>query len=894
VTITAATGNTFDGLTTIADVNANSQAAGTITTVSITGNTAGNANLITGSALATLNLTSSASGSAITYTNNQSTPTATVLALNLTSDASTTVTDTNSVVKTLNITTSGTASTVILGSFKGTTMTIAGTANLNVSGFGTSLTSLTISGGAGLGTSNGTAVDVSSATKLLNITSSSTGAINLNLAQTATLKQGFVSTGSGIDVITISAQAGATITAGTAPVDMLIWNGATSPSGALTTTGGSITGFSTFGTGSSATGTFNMSTMGTAFTAIDVTGALSQTFSSVTPGTSLAVDISNANTVTYITTGTTGSANSLSLALGIPSADARVAAGIATATKGGFATLTNAAGGITLAGLTLQDAATTQSVTNGIGTLNIVSSDTTIGNGNTITALSDTGLTTINTSGTGALVIGGLTSSTASLTFNNTSSSTLASSLTSTTDTILASLTLTGTGITALPSLTITPSTFTLTQNDTSTTAPVITLLTDTTMSALTIAGSGALTITTDNTQGQTVTGITNNAGALTIGATATVTSGFVNTAVTNLNLSGTGAITITGLTGATAGFTVMDSDSAAVSIPYLNLNTNVVETFMNTGTGTMTVGNTLNIASALTTLTLVGNVAYSQANTISGTIPTTSTITSTGFGLLTGESISGTGITGATTINGAPTATTITLNAANGTVSTTAATFTIGAGDVVLTTVTGASDNANVSINAGIDTNALTLSLGNGTDTIIDLGTAANATLTLGTGSNTVTLGGQTAGTVVTATGIVDTVTFGTHVGGSDTVSFGPSFIDGGAAAGLATQVAHIIAGSFVAGDTIKFLANPTVNSAAPTTQSSGPINGTLATVLASVEQNLAANTLSAFTYGTNTYLVQETVANAATNAGNITVIQIVGSHTFGAENNGSVTLLT
>jgi len=527
------------------------------------------------------------------------------------------------------------------------------------------------------------------------------------------------------------------------------------------------------------------------------------------------------------------------------------------------------------------------------------------------------------------------------MTINNTSTGTAPSGFGTLNNTSLTNLTLSGTGPirigtpegwlgvfgtagnagSSLGGLTVTPTVFNITNTNTSATTALITTLTDNNVSALTYSGTGSLNITTMSSTIAT-TGITNNStGTLTIGNTAVPYSGLSDTSLTSLTLAGTGNITINEVSLNAVAFTIIDSDSATVSIPSIGGRTQAAQTYMNTGTGTMTVGSTFNDARTLTTLTLVGNVAYSTTNVLTLTADAASGATtlqvastmplvngmvvSTNGSMITGTT--STAISGGQTVNvvtglngdyanAAGFGTQFTLSAGTTAALSSGAQIQFDAGAVALATVTGASDNANVNINTGVDATALTLTLGNGNNTITDLATASNITMTFGTGQNTVVMSGGSARNTAKSQNVIDTVTFGTHTGGSDTVTVGPDFLSNSTNTGAGNLVViaqNIIAGSFVAGDTINFSAFSTTSSVAPTTQASGPINGTLATVLASVEQSTAANTLAAFTYGTNTYLVLESSANAAA-AGTTTVVQIVGSHTFGPMVNGSVTLLT
>ena len=614
-TITAATGNVFGPTSiTISDANSGSQTNGTITSISLTGlmASATSTYTINDNALSSLTLSGSAGGALVTINNNQTTPATTALAVTVSglsgsSTVTNTLTDTSSTYKTIAITNSGTTLNYLTLSSKVSGITVSGSGNLSLGGYSTSLTSLAVSGSAGV-----IGGSVTGASKLTNITSSSSGPISFTLSETSTLAQGFASTGSGMDNITITTQARASITAGTATTNYLTWNAAAPTSGGLTTTGGTVTGFNTLGLAASATGTFNMANIGSAFTAIDIvgttTGSLPITLTSVTPGTSLAIDTAESNTVTYTSTSTSGATTSVALTLGIGSTDPRITAG------SGYATATSA--GFTTSSVVLQDAASSQTVVNGVGTLTITANASRAGNVHTITTLSDTSLSTLNISGNAAVAIPNYTNDlSTSLTINNTSTSTGISTIggVALTDNNLNSITFSGTGPTTIQNLNDTSAVITI--NQTSTGATTIGVINDLTISSLNVTGTAALTVLdlNINQTGNTVTTINNTStGALTIGGTSSASGINGNTALTSLTIAGSGAVTLNQFSGNTTAYTVIDSSSAAVSIPIFGQVGAASQTFMNTGSGTFTVGATANNPTSLTSLTLIGNVAYS------------------------------------------------------------------------------------------------------------------------------------------------------------------------------------------------------------------------------------------------------------------------------------------
>src|SRR6185437_1344213 len=149
-----------DGNVTINDVNAGSAtSAGTITNVSLAnyGAAAINDNGLTA-------LTLAGNGGALTLTDALTAPTVTALALNVNGLNATSFVDANNEITTLNVVTGGatgsTISTVTDTSL--TTLNVSGTQQLTIGTAPASLTSVAVSGGAGVKVALGTAASFAS------------------------------------------------------------------------------------------------------------------------------------------------------------------------------------------------------------------------------------------------------------------------------------------------------------------------------------------------------------------------------------------------------------------------------------------------------------------------------------------------------------------------------------------------------------------------------------------------------------------------------------------------------------------------------------------------------------------------------------------------------------
>ena len=834
------TGAIFNAPVVITDANGSSStAAGTITNVSLSGlnydSTGSGGTVITDNALKTLSITSAKGGngyaSSVTITNNQQNTTSTTLGLTL-NDSTVTVVDTNAELTTLNITASGKKSNLTFtGGTNVKTMTVAGSTLLAITGTNyPNLTSLTVSGSAGL------SADVSSITTLTGFTSSSSGVIVATIDST---KQTFTSTGSGLDVITISSPATQAIKAGTNTGNMLVWSGAVPTS--FLGTGGSLTGFSVLGT-STSTGTFNVGSIATAtgntFSKIDVAGSGSSAlaFTNVTAGTGLNIDAYQKAGLTYATADSTGAANSLTINLGIAATDPRVVAGSSSATALGLTDSVAAASGVTtvstsannaaaLTSLTLQDAATTQTVTNGVGTVTI-NGNASIGGVEVITTLTDSSLSTLNIAGNASTVISTLSGDlVTALTINNTSSATSttgASTITNMTDNNLTSLTFTGPGLQNFGTLTSIATSLTIAQNNTNATTPTITSLTEANLATLNVSGA-ALTISAITNDTSSLLSINNTAsGTLTI-------TGMNDASLGTISVGGTGAVTFgaTGLTTASS-LTVIDTLGAALTIPAISNNETSI-TVLNTGTGTATIGTAGVTLAAIST----ASTALKYTTQPGGTTYVPNSLATINLVGAVNYYVNASGQTSFTTLSATSDNSTIQFYDAGQ--HNAAATITVGNGNNYL-----GLDDTSASSN---------ITVGTGNNTILEIANAAGTamTLSLGAGANNVKLGGTAHNA-----GVVNAITF--------------------TAANAASTSTYTTFANLSANDTFTFKF-PAFNN--------NVVNvGAVSSIAAGIAASSAGNGYSYFNDGTNTYVFEQT-GTAANNE----IIAIVGAgHTFTA----------
>jgi len=830
--------------------NAASTAAttpGVLTTVAIQGLDTQGAT-ITDNSLVNLTVSDTQSSSTVAVTANAtyaasliaaSTPTTLNLTVNSNSNGTLTVNDTNNEITTLNVTT-GKSTLASAKGYSNLAGTFSGVTSLNINGTGelistlstANVTTIAISGTAGLSAS------LSGLSKLTSITSSSTGTNFNNL--TLKTSNAYTNTGSQTDIITETGLTTKAIAGGTATNNEIIYNAVAPGTGnGITGTGGSFSNFTILGTGANTYGTFDLGVI-KGITSIEVGGAAASalanatSFVNVPAGTGLTITGASGQAVTYTENDTTGLTDTVNVTLGISSGDTRVTSGISTATTTGITSVST---------LTLQDSTPTTAV--GLATVNITSYDSTAGNANTITTLADTKLGTLNLSGTGGTIITNLTNDTAaSLTINNTSSSTVASTITTLTDASLTSLTFSGTGYSAVTTLSnsgatasTSASTLTITQNDTNTNGVTIGTLTDLGLASMNFAGSGKLTVTTntaDTSSILTLNSTNTNSTAVTLGTLTGSGSAALNT----LSFGGTGAITINNFTETGSGLTITDSDTGAVKIgangsttAALTASSATSITIINSGTGSLTIGNPIYTDGA-------GTISTAGGQSLNGTSYYLIDATH-------GFNQSANNIATITLVNGVA--------------------FNMLTSSTAFTTISGSTDNSSVTFrDTGNNAAAATVTLGNGNNLISLNTTSATATITVGNGNNTIEQEGGNNIMAVTLGSGTNYVKFGTGHTGVNTITF--------SAANAASTTAYtLIAGSGpTALDTITFkysaIDNTVVN------------EGLVTSIAAGISGASLYHGYTEFNDGTNTYVWE----NTGTTANNELVGFVGASHLF------------
>jgi hypothetical protein len=491
---------------------------GVITTVTL--NNYGNSlySSTVGGSLATVNL----SGTAGTLEIKEAAATATALTLNLngvTPDQSAEdaieIDDEGNKITTLNVVAGATASTLT-----GLTDTSSALTSLNVSGNSVvtittldtpNITTLNVTGAAGF-TGN------ISETGITAFDPTSTGVITTTLNATTQTFTG----GAGQDIVTINEDATKAITGGTATNNEIILEGGVTYTAA--NTGTNVTGFSILGVGSvgssstvtvgSTTNTVDMSVLSGTYDALVVYGSgMSETFTNVAAGTSLAL-IGGDDTIVYTVAGASGPTDTVGITLGTASSTS------------------------TTTSLTLADSNDV-----GIGTVNVVSNASSSSLSNTISALTDDGLAKLTVSGAAGLTINALTelsTQATAMTINNNSAGTVA--IGTLTDENLGSLTFTGTGLSSVTNLIDSTSQFvSISNNGTGGTVNVKTL-TDAALTHLSFAGTGAVDVQTIlDVVAPTLTIANTGTGAATVGDGSP--TGFADPDLTSLTLTGNVAI---------------------------------------------------------------------------------------------------------------------------------------------------------------------------------------------------------------------------------------------------------------------------------------------------------------------------------------------------------------
>ena len=607
-----------NGTVTIADKNAATATTASNTITSVALNNYG-VTTIADNALSTLSLTGK--GGTVTITNAAAaaaTNTTLNLTLNGTSStvAATTahpgnaIFDANAEITTLNVITTGAASSISMiakssTGFSSSSTAASGITALNISGDQVftlqtllglnALKTIAVTGAAGFndgqhhvsdlatGTyaSSGVSAFAATSPTTFAITTASSGAINITLDPTI---QTFVGS-TGKTTVTIGAwqDASSVITGGTGANDVLILDGGGSFStgrnfaGTAAGDGAKITGFEVLGVTNTLFGSVDLAKLSAGFTSIEVgidgitrsqtaaTGDAVTGFTYADYGTngatnayeSLSFTNVAANTALTFDKGTYGTTTyQLNSAAGAGSANSvTVNLGAATSTNSNFGTLV-------LQGV--------NGSVDGIGTVSLVSNgvditDTAtafVPNHNTVEAITDLGLAHLNVSGTQSLTIGALAPSGSSLSVGNTNTGGLGLTISALTDNSLSALTFTGTGASTVSQLIDTIPNLTLANNGTGTvTVSAIngsTGVATSTLQSLTLTGNVAVTLT-DSYAGVTISGATDNAHVeltLTGGGADSVTLGNGNNVIStgagaDTIVAGSGLDLITGGTGA-------------------------------------------------------------------------------------------------------------------------------------------------------------------------------------------------------------------------------------------------------------------------------------------------------------------------------------------------------
>jgi hypothetical protein len=542
-------------------------ASNTITSVALSGYGAGSS--FTGNALTALSLSGTGGTLAITNIATGTDLTNTALALSVNGLSAGVITDTKNEIVTLNVTTGTTASSISNFADTGlTTLNIAGSSVLSLGSLPTALNTLTVSGDAGFnGSIVGTAVSAFATT--------ATGAITMVLNATT---QSF-SGGSGRDVVSISADATRAISGGSATNNEIVFFGKSSLYTAANSAA-NISGFSNFGVfdnGANAD-SYDMAVF-TGYKVLDIIAAstVSDTFSNVAAGTTLAINTAAA---------------AVSYSLATPSATTS-----ATAVIGNGATKNLNVGSLTF----------TDSDGGGISKVFLASS----GSGtNMLTKLSDNSLSSLMLSGGAGLTVGSMSvgkpgqaapNGVASFSISNIDTSTV--TINNFIDDQLATLAVAGTGTTAFGTLEVDNSAA-LTINNTSNHALTINNLltngniadlTHDGLSNLTFTGSQNVNIGTLADPGNTAAISITNAGT----AVDSIAAWTPGTSVTSLSISGNILFGASATSATALGTPISFASSAGVGIAAAtdNVRLNIALSGAADGnTDTVTAGNGNNV----------------------------------------------------------------------------------------------------------------------------------------------------------------------------------------------------------------------------------------------------------------------------------------------------------
>ena len=644
------------GAVTIRDANAaSSTVAGTITTVSLGGY---GASTITNNALTTLNLSNG--GGTLGLTNNLAAGFPTALTVNVAGAGASyaLITDNSNKIATLNVNLNLTASTTstptsgtLSGGFTDTalrTLNVVGgtvqnvlTVSTNTTSISTSLTSLSVTGAAGIN------MDLSQETGLSTIALANSGRNTVIINAASQTYTG----STGTDIVTISVNPAVVIT-GNGGTDTIVLNGVGS-SFSKASTQANLVGFSVLGTGANATGTFNFSNLPTSLTSINMIGVSTSaiTFSNVAPGTPLTESsgIQSSNTVggqliggvAYLTSDFNGATNALTLTLNGQTNSSANGSTVKGATNFALLELNDSIGG-------------------GLGTLNVVTTASVDGARSFITTLRDGSLTALNISGPAALTIttltGGtlaaataMTSTSLAITDNNTSLATVTSVITTLNDSALSGITYSGSKAFAITNITSDTATGLSITNSNTGASGVLTVGTTAGTSlpgggnagngsagfaTLRLNGSVIFAATNPSIRNMTVAGSTDNQ-AVTIDHTAATTAGLQGTATGDTITLGNGANVIS--TGAGADTITLGSGrntvTAGTGADSVTLAAHGAAALINLGTAlTATISDVVGIdstfygASITTAAVAAGNAANANTTPVAYTTNSAST----------------------------------------------------------------------------------------------------------------------------------------------------------------------------------------------------------------------------------------------------------------------------
>jgi len=723
--VTAVTAAT-DGAVTVNDSAFAAGGAGTLTTVNLANSGAGS--VINDNALQTFDLSGTAG--TVTINNNTAGSVALTMLVNGLSAADNTITDTNKEVTTLNIqaiTADSTMKAFVDSNL--TTLNVSGTQTLTLLTINSSLTTLAVTGGAGF--SDGASVHgtgLAALGKALSITHSSTGTFSAVLDDTS---QSFTGTGSGADIITVSALVDATktFTGGSSTANEIVFEGGAY--GLTSASKGMFVKFQTVGVAANVSGSIDLSVIDPTATGLEVKGANTITFANVAASATLTLDASAGASVTVKNADSTGASDKIGV---------------------NMSSVVNS--------LALQDSAGVGIATVSIAN-NLASGETNVTAAHVIGTLTDNGLSTLNLTGNAGLTLSALTEATTGptgLTLNNASTNGYGLTINSISAPALTTLTLGGSGVTTIGTLTGSAATLAI-SNGGSAVDSIGTInngtLTALTLSANVALGQASTALTTNGLQdgataGVTITGGSDNSHVtvnLTNGAasgnTDTIKLGNGNNVVVDASTAGTVSVTLgTGanlveLGGAsldtTASFNVTLAARAATPPNAIVIGA--------AGNNYATAPNLVVTGISTGDVIAFGNDTNSSSSTLTATSLTTATSVATAIAALETAATSAHKV-----VYGVYGGNTYIVETASGTLSKTDTTVVELAGTQTLTATAGY---------VTVGSTASTFGGGalSGSSFTIPAGTATS--LTLGTGVSVVTLTGPSSGVTDTFTSI-------------------------------------------------------------------------------------------------------------------------------------------